>query len=139
MPLCQLFINHEQNQFIVVQMPDEITPDKYQGWITHEEQVEHVQAFDFSQQLLDRVTLKYVAAQYEAKYVMMKAPVEEQLFVSSLEISKQNEEKLDVVRNGLLIVFDKEELEHFTSFLQEAWNEARMQYSIFFSSQEKEA
>lgn len=91
MPLCQLFINHEQNQFIVVQMPDEITPDKYQGWITQEEQVEHVQAFDFLQQLLDRVTLKYVAAQYEAKYVMMKAPVEEQLFVSSLEISKQNE------------------------------------------------
>lgn len=124
MPLCQLFINHEQNQFIVVQMPDEITPDKYQGWITQEEQVEHVQAFDF---LLDRVTLKYGAAQYEAKYVMMKAPDEEQLFVSSLEISKQNEEKLDVVRNGLLIVFDKEELEHFTSFLQEAWNEARMQ------------
>ena len=41
MPLCQLFINREQNQFMVVQMPDEITPDKYQAWITQEEQVEH--------------------------------------------------------------------------------------------------
>lgn len=130
MPLCQLFINREQNQFMVVQMPDEITPDKYQAWITQEEQVEHVQAFEFPQQLLDRVALKYVSdeeKQYEAKYVLMKAPDEKQLFVSSLEISEQNDEKLDVVRNGLLIVFDKQELKHFTSFLQEGWNELRMQ------------
>ena len=43
------------------------------------------------------------------------------------EISEQDDEKLDVVRNGLLIVFDKQELEHFTSFLQEVWDEVRMQ------------
>ncbi len=84
----------------------------------------------FSQQLLDRIALKYVSdeeKQYEAKYVLMKAPDEEQLFVSSLEISEQDDEKLDVVRNGLMIVFDKQELEHFTSFLQEVWDEVRMQ------------
>lgn len=130
MPLCQLFINREQNKFMVVQMPDEITPDKYQVWITQEKNEQHVQTFEFSQQLLDRIALKYVSdeeKQYEAKYVLMKAPDEEQLFVSSLEISEQDDEKLDVVRNGLLIVFDKQELEHFTSFLQEVWDEVRMQ------------
>jgi len=38
----KLFINREQNQFMVVQMPDEITPDKYQVWITQEENEQHV-------------------------------------------------------------------------------------------------
>lgn len=31
MPLCQLFINEEQNKFMLIKMPDEVTPDKYQN------------------------------------------------------------------------------------------------------------
>lgn len=128
MPLCQLFINKEEKQLMLVQMPDEVTPANYQDWIEKKEQESNIQAFEFSQPMLDRITLNYVkdeddANPYQAKYVMMKAPDEQALFVSSLEISRGDEEKLDIVRNGLLIVFDEQELQHFTGILQDAWSE----------------
>lgn len=107
-----------------MQMPDEVTPDNYQAWVQEKEQEGNIQAFEFSQSMLDRIALGYVSNDedaYQAKYVLLKAPDEEALFVSSLEISSNDEEKLDIVRNGLLIVFDQDELQHFTSLLQEAW------------------
>lgn len=130
MPLCQLFINKTQDQFMLIPMPEEITPDKYQDWIVEKEGQKKLQAFTFTQQLLDRIALSYVSGDesaYQAKYVLMKAPDEEQLFVSSLEISSGDEEKLDIVRNGLLIVFDEQELQHFTPILQKAWNDELQQ------------
>lgn len=30
MSLCQLFINKDQSKFMLIKMPDEITPDHYQ-------------------------------------------------------------------------------------------------------------
>jgi hypothetical protein len=57
----------------------------------------------------------------------MKAPDEEGLFVSSLELSINGDEKMDIVRNGLLIIFDENEVKHFTEILQDAWNEGGMQ------------
>lgn len=81
--------------------------------------------------MLDRIALKYVddsqAQPYEAKYVSMKAPDEEGLFISSLELSINGDEKMDIVRNGLLIIFDENEVKHFTEILQDAWNEGGMQ------------
>lgn len=132
MPLCQLFINKDQQQFMLMKMPDEVSPDNYQGWVAGQEQGEDIQAFEFSQQLLDRIALSYVDDSqtddpYQAKYVLMKAPDEQALFVSSLEISHNGEEKLDIVRNGLLIVFDENELKKFTPILQQAWNEDGVQ------------
>ena len=76
--------------------------------------------------MLDRIALKYVddsqAQPYEAKYVLMKAPDEEGLFISSLELSINGDEKMDIVRNG-----DENEVKHFTEILQDAWNEGGMQ------------
>lgn len=47
--------------------------------------------------MLDRIALKYVddsqAQPYEAKYVLMKAPDEEGLFISSLELSINGEKR----------------------------------------------
>jgi hypothetical protein len=131
MPLCQLFIDKNKQQFMLMKMPDEVTPDNYQGWVTKKEQEKGIQAFDFSQQVLDRIALNYVDDSqtedpYQAKYVLMKAPEEKQLFVSSLELSHNGKEKLDIVRNGLLIVFDENELKKFTSILQQAANEDGM-------------
>ena len=81
--------------------------------------------------MLDRIALKYVddsqAQPYAAKYVLMKAPDEEGLFISSLELSINGDEKMDIVRNGLLIIFDENEVKHFTEILQDAWNEGGMQ------------
>lgn len=37
MPLYQLFINKEQNKFMLIKMPDEVTPDKYQNWASEKE------------------------------------------------------------------------------------------------------
>ena len=54
---------------------------------------------------------------------MLKAPDEEELFVSSLELSCNEDEKMDIVRCGLLIVFDEEEIKHFTQILQDVWNQ----------------
>lgn len=131
MPLCQLFINKEQNKFMLIKMPDEVTPGKYQNWVSEKERENNIQTFNFSQQMLDRIALKYVddsqAQPYEAKYVLMKAPDEEGLFVSSLELSINGDEKMDIVRNGLLIIFDENEVKHFTEILQDAWNEGGMQ------------
>lgn len=127
MPLCQLFINKEEKQFMLVQMPDEVTPDNYQEWVEKKEQESGIQVLELSQSLLDRIALGYLnedeTQSYQAKYVLMKAPEEKALFVSSLEISQNDDEKLDIVRNGLLIVFDEDELQHFTSLLQNAWKE----------------
>ena len=53
----------------------------------------------------------------------MKASDENVLFVSSLELSRNGDEKMDVIRNGLLIVFDENELQHLSDVLQKAWNE----------------
>lgn len=131
MPLCQLFINKEQDKFMLIKMPDEVTPDNYQKWASEKEKENDIQAFNFSQQMLDRIALKYVddskGTPYEAKYVLMKAPDENELFVSSLELSFNGDEKMDIVRNGLLIVFDDNEIKHFTEVLQDAWNEGEMQ------------
>lgn len=132
MPLCQLFINKDQQQFMLMKMPKDVSPDNYQNWIAGKEQEKDIQAFEFSQQLLDRIALSYVDDSqtddpYQAKYVLMKAPDEKELFVSSLEISHNGEEKLDIIRNGLLIVFDENELEKFTPILQGAWNKDGMQ------------
>lgn len=128
MPLCQLFINKEEKQLMLVQMPDDVTPANYQDWVEKKEQESNIQVFELSQSMLDRITLSYAEDEdeenpYQEKYVMMKAPDEQALFVSSLEISRGDEEKLDVVRNGLLIVFDEQELQHFTGILQDAWSE----------------
>ena len=77
--------------------------------------------------MLDRIALKYLddskENRYEAKYVLLKAPDEEELFVSSLELSCNEDEKIDIVRSGLLIVFDEEEIKHFTQILQDVWNQ----------------
>ena len=51
----------------------------------------------------------------------------EGLFISSLELSINGDEKMDIVRNGLLIIFDENEVKHFTEILQDAWNEGGMQ------------
>ena len=127
MSLCQLFINKDQSKFMLIKMPDEITPDYYQEWIGKKEQENDIQSFGCSQQMLDRSALKYLDDSkenpYEAKYVLLKAPDEEELFVSSLELSCNEDEKMDIVRSGLLIVFDEEELKHFTQILQDVWNQ----------------
>lgn len=131
MPLCQLFINKDQNKFMLIKMPDEVTPNKYQSWASQKEKENNIQIFNLSQQMLDRIALRYVddsqGNPYEAKYVLMKAPDEEELFVSSLELSVDGDEKMDVIRNGLLIVFDENEIKHFTKILQDVWNEDGMQ------------
>ena len=127
MSLCQLFINKDQSKFMLIKMPDEITPDYYQECIGKKEQENDIQSFGFSQQMLDRIALKYLDDSkenpYEAKYVLLKAPDEEELFVSSLELSCNEDEKMDIVRSGLLIVFDEEEIKHFTQILQDVWNQ----------------
>lgn len=127
MSLCQLFINKDQSKFMLIKMPDEITPDYCQEWIGKKEQENDIQSFGFSQQMLDRIALKYLDDSkenpYEAKYVLLKAPDEEELFVSSLELSCNEDEKMDIVRSGLLIVFDEEEIKHFTQILQDVWNQ----------------
>lgn len=131
MSLCQLFINKEQSKFMLIKMPDEVTPDNYQEWANQKEKENNIQIFNFSQQMLDRIALKYLddskGNPYEAKYVLLKAPDEEELFVSSLELSLNGDEKMDIVRSGLLIVFDEEEIKHFTKILQDVWNEGEMQ------------
>lgn len=99
--------------------------------VIKKESENNIQTFNFSQQMLDRIALKYMydsqAQPYEAKYVLMKAPDEEGLFISSLELSINGDEKMDIVRNGLLIIFDENEVKHFTEILQDAWNEGGMQ------------
>ncbi|ALI53095.1 hypothetical protein [Lactobacillus helveticus] len=127
MQLCQLFIDKNKSEFMLMKMPDEVTPDNYQGWVSQKESESTIQAFEFPQKLLDQIAMEYLDenqtdAPYEAKYVLMKAPDEEALFISSLELSRNDDEKLDVVRNGLLIVFDKNELQHFSDVLQKAWS-----------------
>lgn len=112
-------------------MPEDVTPDNYQDWVSKKKQESNIQMFEFSQELLNRIALEYVddsqgKTLYEAKYVLMKAPNEKVLFVSSLELSRDGDEKLDIVRNGLLIVFDENELQHFTQVLQKAWSEDEM-------------
>lgn len=128
MPLCQLFIDKNKSQFMLMKMPDEVTPDNYQGWVSQKEAESTIQAFEFPQKLLDQIAMEYLddsqgSALYEAKYVLMKASDENVLFVSSLELSRNGDEKMDVIRNGLLIVFDENELQHFSDVLQKAWNE----------------
>ncbi|GFP00153.1 hypothetical protein [Lactobacillus helveticus] len=86
-------------------MPDEVTPDNYQGWVSQKESESTIQAFEFPQKLLDQIAMEYLDenqtdAPYEAKYVLMKAPDEE----------------------ALLIVFDENELQHFSDVLQKAWS-----------------
>lgn len=129
MPLCQLFVDKKQHKFMLIKMPDQVTPDNYQGWIEEKEKENNIQTFNFSQQMLDRIVLNYLSDDkpYEAKYVMMKATDEKELFVSSLELGFDGDEKMDVVRNGLLIVFDENEIKHFTAVLQDVWNEGDMQ------------
>ncbi len=114
---------------MLIKMPDQVTPDNYQGWIEEKEKENNIQTFNFSQQMLDRIVLNYLSDDkpYEAKYVMMKATDEKELFVSSLELGFDGDEKMDVVRNGLLIVFDENEIKHFTAVLQDVWNEGDMQ------------
>lgn len=114
---------------MIIKMPDQVTPDNYQGWVEEKEKENNIQTFNFSQQMLDRIVLNYLSDDkpYEAKYVMMKAPDEKELFVSSLELGFDGDEKMDVVRNGLLIVFDENEIKHFTAVLQDVWNEGDMQ------------
>lgn len=128
MPLCQLFIDKNKSQFMLMKMPDEVTPDNYQGWVSQKEAESTIQAFEFPQKLLDQIAMEYLddsqgSAPYEAKYVLMKASDENALFVSSLELSRNGDEKMDVIRNSLLIVFDENELQHFSDVLQKAWNE----------------
>ena len=128
MPLCQLFIDKNKSQFMLMKMPDEVTPDNYQGWVSQKEAESTIQAFEFPQKLLDQIAMEYLddsqgSAQYEAKYVLMKASDENAVYVSSLELSRNADEKMDVIRNGLLIVFDENELQHFSDVLQKAWNE----------------
>lgn len=128
MPLCQLFIDKNKSQFMLMKMPDEVTPDNYQGWVSRKEAESTIQAFEFPQKLLDQIAMEYLddsqgSAPDEAKYVLMKASDENVLFVSSLELSRNGDEKMDVIRNGLLIVFDENELQHFSDVLQKAWNE----------------
>ena len=60
MPLCQLFINKDQQQFMLMKMPKDVSPDNYQSWIVDKEQEKDIQAFEFSQQLLDRIVSSYV-------------------------------------------------------------------------------
>ncbi len=113
---------------MLMKMPDEVTPDNYQGWVSQKEAESTIQAFEFPQKLLDQIAMEYLddsqgSAPYEAKYVLMKASDENALFVSSLELSRNGDEKMDVIRNGLLIVFDENELQHFSDVLQKAWNE----------------
>ena len=129
MPLCQLLVDKKQHKFMLIKMPDQVTPDNYQGWIEEKEKENNIQSFNFSQQMLDRIVLNYLSDDkpYEAKYVMMKATDEKELFVSSLELGFDGDEKMDVVRNGLLIVFDENEIKHFTAVLQDVWNEGDMQ------------
>ncbi|MGN1272875.1 MAG: hypothetical protein ACI4T3_07080 [Lactobacillus sp.] len=127
MPLCQLFVDKKQHKFMLIKMPDQVTPDDYQSWVNEEERENNIQAFSLSQQMLDKIALEYMDNKsYEAKYVLMKAPDEKQIFVSSLELGIDGDEKIDIVRSGLLIILDEEEIKHFTTVLQNVWNEGEM-------------
>ena len=69
--------------------------------VIKKESENNIQTFNFSQQMLDRIALKYMydsqAQPYEAKYVLMKAPDEEGLFISSLELSINGDEKMEKI------------------------------------------
>ncbi len=43
MLLGQLFINKEQNKFMLIKMPNEVTPDKYQNWASEKERENNIQ------------------------------------------------------------------------------------------------
>lgn len=48
MPLCQLFVDKKQHKFMLIKMPDQVTPDNYQGWIEEKEKENNIQTFHFS-------------------------------------------------------------------------------------------
>lgn len=45
---------------MLMKMPDEVTPDNYQGWVSQKEAESTIQAFEFPQKLLDQIAMKYL-------------------------------------------------------------------------------